>query len=41
MKCPKCGDELPLRDDTGYGYVYVCQYCGIIVLDIKLSYRSG
>lgn len=37
LKCPKCGDELPLREDTVYSYVYVCQYCGIIVLDIKLK----
>ena len=36
MKCPNCQKEMK-RDDTFYAQVYVCEECGIVVLDFKLK----
>jgi transcription initiation factor TFIIIB Brf1 subunit/transcription initiation factor TFIIB len=36
MRCPRCGRELEGREER-YATVYVCEPCGIIVLDLKLK----
>lgn len=38
MSCPRCKIELPPTDDPFYGKVYVCDACGIIIIELK--YRS-
>ena len=35
MICPKCKAELPITDDPIYGRVYVCETCGILVIELN------
>ncbi len=37
MKCPVCGDELEITDDPKYGNIYVCEKCGIIIINVRSS----
>ena len=34
MNCPRCHENLEATDD-GYAYIYVCEKCGIIIIDTK------
>lgn len=35
MSCPRCKIELSPTDDPFYGKVYVCETCGIIVIELN------
>lgn len=35
MSCPKCKVELSITDDPIYGKVYVCEACGILVIELN------
>jgi predicted RNA-binding Zn-ribbon protein involved in translation (DUF1610 family) len=36
MHCPRCGKRL-WKHESSYAYVYVCERCGIVILDFKLK----
>jgi tRNA(Ile2) C34 agmatinyltransferase TiaS len=38
--CPRCGGTLKGRGE-GYAFVYVCDECGIIILDLKIKLKKG
>ena len=40
MNCPKCKVELSITDDNAYGKVYVCEICGIIVIELNIHARA-
>ena len=35
MSCPRCKIELSPTDDPFYGKVYVCEACGILVIELN------
>ena len=35
MNCPKCKVKLSFTDDPIYGKVYVCETCGILVIELN------
>jgi len=44
MSCPKCKVELSITDDPFYGKVYVCDACGILVIELNSianNYKKG
>jgi len=36
MNCPRCHEELEATDER-YAYIYVCEKCGIIIMDMKIK----
>lgn len=41
--CPNrdCQRKLDFIDSPSYAYVYMCEECGIMVLDMKIKMSSG
>lgn len=39
LRCPKCGEDLK-GEEENYAFVYVCEPCGIIILDLKIKLKK-
>jgi len=40
LKCPECGRDLDIEGIETYGIIFVCRYCGILIIKFPEYYKK-